>query len=78
MCTDLMENLCSEKRVSGLIQNVGDAKTLAEVDYWTRTAVASLRMIKKEYASFPDVVLPFVAGLTQVSKKASRTHFCSL
>lgn len=68
MCSDLTENLCSEKRLVSLVKNISDSKTLAEVKSWIKTAVASLKRLKRDYSSFSDVVTPFSAGLTQVSK----------
>lgn len=67
MCSDLTENLCSERRLSSLVEGLSDVRTVVKVKSWVKTVVASLRKLKRDYGSFPDVVTPFAAGLTQVS-----------
>lgn len=66
MCSDLAENLCSERKVSSLVQGISKMGTLAKVNSWIKTVVASLRKLKRDYGCFPDVVTPFAAGLSQV------------
>lgn len=64
-----METLCSEGKITTLMHEVTDVKSEMswdKVNSWTRTVVASLRKLKKDFGSFPDVVVPFSTGLTQV------------
>lgn len=77
MCRDLVENLCSEQKLRDLVLTIGDTKTLSKVSSWLGTAIASLRKLKRDYAAFPDVVLPFTAGLAQVWMKCIYIPVCS-
>ena len=74
MCSDLAKNLCSVKRVGSLVQSVDKVGTLAKVNSWIRTVVASLRKMKRDYGCFPDVVTPFAAGLSQVGEWVPAYH----
>jgi hypothetical protein len=67
MCSDLAVNLCPEKKLSSFVCGISDTGTPAKANSWMRTVVASLRKLKRDYGSFPDVVTPFAAGLTQAS-----------
>ena len=51
-----------------------DGIAWSKVATWTKAVGASLRKIKSEFSSFPDVVAPFSAGLTLVRRGLH--HFC--
>ena len=71
MTNDVMNSLCSEDRIDGLLGEITtatkDGMAWLKVASWTKAVVATLRKLKVEFNSFPDIVAPFSAGLTLVS-----------
>jgi len=67
----LTASLCSEGSISALLREIRaaskDGIAWSKVATWTKAVAASLRKIKTEFRSFPDIVAPFSAGLTLVS-----------
>ncbi len=65
----MMQTLCSVKKIKSLISEVKDVKSdmsWAKVDSWSKAVVASLTKMEREFDGFPDVIVPFSAGLMQV------------
>lgn len=48
------------------VTNIRSDISWQKVTSWTKAVVASLRKLKVDYSSFPDVVTPFSTGLTLV------------
>ena len=70
LANDLVTSLCSEDKLKDLLLEVTDRRrdlSWQKVDSWTKAIVASLRKMKMDYSSYPDVVAPFSTGLTLVS-----------
>lgn len=78
-----MTSVCSEKKLKNLLLEITDIKSdmsWQKVASWTKAVVASLRRLKVDYSSFPDVVTPFSTGLTLVrtNRFSPIYHYCIL